>query len=138
MKSLYLGVLLTAAAAIAVAQLSPEEHAAHHPDATASTQDHSSSMKALMDKIRNTTDPAERKRLLDEHRRAMHAQLDSMKRMKCGMEGSKDAGSQGGMMASGGMMKCHEMTQARMDMMIEMMGQMMEHDDAARTPEKKR
>ena len=138
MKSLYLGVLLAAATAIAVAQVSPEEHAAHHPDATASAQDHSSSMKALMDKIRNTTDPAERKRLLGEHRRAMLAQLESMKRMKCGMEGGKDSGTQGGMMAGGGMMKCHEMTQARMDMMIDMMGQMMEHDDALSAMEKKR
>ena len=107
MRTLYLGVLLAAAATIAVAQVSPEEHAAHHPDAASSAHD-----------------------------------LESMKHMKCGMEANKDANKdtagQGGMMAGGGMMKCHEMTQARMDMMIEMMDQMMEHEDAERAPQKKR
>jgi hypothetical protein len=28
------------------------------------------------------------------------------------------------------MMKCHQMMQARVDMMIELMGQMMRHEDA--------
>jgi hypothetical protein len=146
MRSLYFGVLLAAATAIAIGQVSPEDHAAHHPDAAAATQDHRSAMKALMEKLRNTSDPAERQRLLDEHRRAMRGQLDSMRHMKCSMEagkdGSKDAGKDpaghGGMMAGGGMMKCHEMTVARMDMMIEMMDQMMAHEDAERAPQKKR
>jgi hypothetical protein len=143
MRSLYFGVLLTAAAAIAFAQVNPEEHAAHHPDATASSQDHSASMKALMEKLKNTKDPAERKRLLAEHRQLMHEQLDTMRHMNCDMGGQmdaskKDGASQGGMMAGGGMMKCHEMTQARMSMMIDMMGQMMEHEEAASAPEKKR
>ena len=35
---------------------------------------------------------------------------------------------------SGGMMKCHEMMQTRMDMMVGMMDQMMRHEDAQNAP----
>ena len=86
-------------------------------------------MQALMEKIEKTSDPAERQRLLEQHRKAMHAQLDSMKNMgdEMGM----------GMDKSANMMECHEHMMGQMDMMMGMMDQLMRHEDAARGTRKK-
>jgi hypothetical protein len=167
---LFLALVLGAATA-AFGQVSPEEHAAHHPEQAAPSsaattapatdmQQSMKSMQALMDKIEKTKNPAERARLLAQHREAMRQQLSSMKSMDCGMgmtsdakagagskmmggmsgdKGAPEKGSQGnigqgmigeGGMMNGGMMKCHEMMQARMAMMVGMMEQMMRHEDA--------
>ena len=44
-------------------------------------------MQALMERIRNTSDPAERQRLMDEHMRAMHDGMAMMGRMMDGQGG---------------------------------------------------
>ena len=120
----------------AAAQVTPEEHAAHHPPKVESTQStpadmhqHMKDMQALMEKIEKTKDPAERQRLLDQHRRVMSEQLHSM------MEMDKDKGM--GMGKSGDMMECHEHMRGKMDMMMGMMDQLMRHEDAQRGPHKK-
>ena len=102
-------------------------------------QESMTKMQALMDRLENTKDPAERQRLLAEHRRAMREQLAAMKGMDCGMgmagatgEAMKgQAGSMAGnSMMGGDMMKCHEMMQAQMKMMVGMMEQLMRHEEA--------
>lgn len=62
-------------------------------------------MRELMDRIHGTSDAAERRRLMDEHMRAMSE----------------------GMAMMGSMMGGAALLQQRMDMMQGMMGQMMEH-----------
>jgi len=155
---LLLATLLAAASPLTFAQVTPEEHAAHHPaeqaapaekspqpaaaapKSAAGMRENMTKMQALMDKLENTKDPAERQKLLAEHRQAMREQLAAMKGMNCGMgmagapgESMKgQAGNMaGGNMMSGDMMKCHEMMQARMNMMVGMMAQMMRHEEAA-------
>jgi hypothetical protein len=155
MKAFYLAAVAVGAMSVAMAQVSPEEHAAHHPDQTAAAakdapatkmpsaektapsavgadmQTRMKSMQGLMDKLGQTKDPAERKRLLAEHRQKMHEQLGAMMHMGCAM-GNEKSGEPptGGGMMGGGMMKCHELMQTRMDMMIGMMDQMMRHEEA--------
>jgi hypothetical protein len=132
-------VLMTCAFVIsAAAQVTPEEHAAHHPPQAANApgtpddmHQHMKDMQALMQKIEKTSDPAERQRLLDQHRKAMHDQLDSMVQVRDGM------GTGMGMDKSGNMMECHGRMQAQMDMMTGMMDQLMRHEDAARGMRKK-
>src|SRR6185436_3029122 len=78
----------------ALAQSSPEEHSAHHPPSTNAAQTTASpsmdmhqnmkAMQLLMDKIENTSNPAERKRLLEQHGKAMREQLQSMQHMDDG------------------------------------------------------
>ena len=136
MKRFTIALVTCAFVVSAAAQVTPEEHAAHHPPQAASTPDmpddmhqHMKDMQALMEKIEKTSDPAERQRLLDQHRKAMHDQLDSMMQM------GDDNGM--GMRKSGNMMECHEHMQARMGMMMGMMDQLMRHEDAARGARKK-
>jgi hypothetical protein len=114
-----------------------------------SMQDGMKKMKELMEKLQATTDPEEKAKLLKQHMQAMREQMEKMRGMGGGMrmgmmdggmgQGSKKAGGGMGMKMCGGkkgmksgdmMMKCHRMMQARMDMMQEMMGQMLEHEDA--------
>ena len=141
---------LVGATSVASAQTA-EEHAAHHPDqqkapatdstrgAQASTsvaakaQQNMQKMQALMVKIRDTKDVAERQRLLNEHQKAMRAQMDMMHEMgdtESGMmsrhadNGATDKG-----MVSGNMAMCSDM-QTRMNMMQMMMEQMIAHAEA--------
>ena len=181
MKAFYLVAVVVGAMSVALAQVSPEEHAAHHPDQAATGQAATAtkkvaptsatpsaktapadatvtemqarmkSMQELMGKLSQTKDPAERARLLAQHRQAMHEQLASMQHMGCpmmgesagtmsgaahpamtnkGMPGNEGGGMIGQGMMSGGMMKCHEMMQTRMDMMVGMMDQIMRHEEA--------
>lgn len=97
-------------------------------------QEHMNTMQEQMDMIHQTTDPAERQRLLEEHWKTMDAQMRDMRMM---------AGMRGGMMGdmhgrndrhhNGGkqMMDPEQRdryTQDRIDMMQMMMEQMMQHD----------
>jgi len=155
MKAFYLTAIVLGTVSIATTQVSPEDHAAHHPDQAAAAksapdpaisdmQARMKSMQELMDKLGQTKDPAERARLLAQHRKAMHEQLASMQHMDCAMMGSsagKPAGSGGAMgqgmhndMMNAAMMRCHEMMQARMDMMVGMMDQMMRYQEAQAAP----
>lgn len=155
---------LLAGSASAMAQTTPEEHAAQHPaqqsapagklapsssdeqKAIKEMQSGAAAMQALMDQIENTKDPAERKKLLEQHHRMMLKQTQAMEHMSCGMEmsggmsgadpgpmpgpagpmgrSSGQTGRQGGMMGMGAM-QCHQLMQARMNMMARIMEQMM-------------
>jgi hypothetical protein len=152
MKTTCALLILTGASISALAQVNPEEHADHHPDQSAATQvapeasktqpDNSpaadmhrrmQAMQELMSKLEKTTDPAERRRLLEQHREAMHQQMSAMKQMGgMGMMNHGPAGQRpmgGQMMMSGEMMKCHESMQEHMTMMLGMMDQMMRHEE---------
>lgn len=123
MKTFYLAAVAASVMSVAVAQVSPEEHAAHHPDQAATTaktdtpskkstpstkapsgdqaaveadmQTRMKSMQELMDKFAQAKDPAERARLLAQHQQMMHEQLGAMMHMGCakGEGGGKMAGS---------------------------------------------
>ncbi|HET9473538.1 MAG TPA: hypothetical protein VFO82_06570, partial [Steroidobacteraceae bacterium] len=145
MKRFTIVLLTCGVVAVAVAQVTPEEHAAHHPPAVATAEStpadmhqHMKDMQTLMEKIEKTKDPAERRRLLDQHRKAMREQLHSMmqndKGMKMGMGMGTGMGM--GMGKSGSMMECHEHMRGQMDMMMGMMDQLMRHEDAQRSPRK--
>jgi hypothetical protein len=125
-------------ATVAIAQGSPEDHAAHsspgahaaQAEANPATDMHRKmmDMQLLMDEIEKTSDPAKRKRLLEQHGKAMRAQLQSMQHMGEAM--GKGTAMQGNMM------ECHEMMQSRMAMMTEMMDQMLRHQEAEHAPRK--
>jgi len=110
----------------------------------AQMHDHMKKMQDLMARMQKTTDPAERKTLMDEHTKAMQEGMQTMR----GMGGGMMQGMKMGEMMEGGMMgkapkdgarkpgmgrgapMSPEMMERRMDMMQMMMGQMMEHQKA--------
>jgi len=132
-------MLLIGGTSIALAQTA-EDHSVHHPDQKANipaaeqpadksslmqAKQNMEHMQALMAKLHETKDPAERKRLLAEHQAAMHKQMDMMHSMM-----GKGMMSKGGGKEAGGMNMMMDM-QSRMDMMQMMMEQMMmQHDEA--------
>ncbi len=77
-------------------------------------------MQAQMDKLRQTTDPKEREKLLAEHMKSMHEGMQMMRGAGGGM-----MGMMGGGQAAGG--QGMQMMEGRMDMMQMMMEQMMQH-----------
>ena len=97
-------------------------------------QEKMKAMQGQMDRIRATTDPKERQKLMQEHMQGMQENMKSMRgmggpMMKSGgdhagmkMDGKKDG------MKGGDMMKHHAMMEQRMDMMQMMMEQMMQRD----------
>src|SRR3972149_111117 len=91
--------------------------------------------QALMAKLRETKDPAERRKLMQQHTQAMRDTMGMMREMKMGMMGCEQGmGMMGGehkMGAMGGdhmmgMMSMHQMMEERMEMMQMMMEQMFE------------
>jgi len=81
-------------------------------------------MRDLMARIHATTDPAERRQLMDEHMRTMH---ESMQMMGRGMGQQPPACAEGDTRCEMQRMQgAQQMMQQRMDMMQGMMGQMME------------
>ncbi len=91
--------------------------------------------QALMGKLRDTKDPAELKKLMQQHTQAMRDTMDMMRGMKMGMMGGgQEMGmgmmSQGkGQAQTGGMMNMHQMMEERMEMMQMMMEQMFERQE---------
>ena len=100
--------------------------------------------QALMAKLRESKDPVERKRLMQEHMQAMRDTMGMMRGMRMGMMGGGQGmgmmgGGQGmGMMGggqgkgsakTGGMMPMHQMMEDRMEMMQMMMEQMFERQE---------
>ena len=90
-------------------------------------------MQAQMEKIRATTDPKERRKLMEAHMQAMHECMATMREQdKAAMP---MGGDQAAAMAMGGdkakagsdMMKHRHMMESRMDMMEMMMDQMLQH-----------
>ena len=92
-------------------------------------------MQAQMDRIRNTTDPEERQKLMQEHMQTMQENMKAMRGMggPMMMDAPKDRGMMGGKkgrMKDRDMMKRHAMMEKRIDMMQMMMEQMMQRDQA--------
>ena len=98
-------------------------------------QDNMKSMQDMMAKIHASKDPAERQKLMQEHSKAMHAQMEMMGGMggMAGMGGMGGGQMKGGGMMGGDMMKEHQAMQGRMAMMEMMMGQMLQHQEAAQS-----
>jgi len=101
-------------------------------------QDHMAKMPELMAKLQKATDPAERQKLLDEHRQAMREGMAMMRGMGGGMmrgmmsggragRAPKDSAGKGAAPRPGSMAH-HDMMEMRMDMMQMMMEHMMQHD----------
>ena len=92
--------------------------------------------QALMAKLRESKDPVERKRLMQEHMQAMRDTMGMMRGGQgMGMMGSGQGmgmtgGGQGkGPAKTGGMMPMHQMMEDRMEMMQMMMEQMFERQE---------
>ena len=131
-----------------------DEHAGHHPDATAAAsamarpamQDRMKAMREMHDKMMNAKTPAERQALMADHMKSMQDGMEMMKGMG-GMGSMGAMGSMGGAMAGamggavggavGGaigdgkgmpaeMSKRHQMMEGRMEMMQMMMEMMMQ------------
>lgn len=89
--------------------------------------------QALMAKLREAKDPAERKKLMQQHTQAMRDTMGMMAEMKIGMmNGSQGMGM--GMMSkgkakTGDMMNNHQMMGERMEMMQMMMEQIIERQE---------
>ncbi len=92
-------------------------------------------MQALMEEIQKTDDVAKRKRLLEQHQKMMHEELQAMQHMKCPMMGA-DGNAQTGKAPPGKMggdrAQCHQMMEERMDMTTVILEQMLEHEEAER------
>ena len=134
--------------AACIALLAPLAYAddAHHPDEskkpaaakpapkaaakpavamdTSKMQEQMQRVQEQMTKIRSSSDPKERQRLMGEHMKSMGEGMGMMR----GMMG----GATGGGTGSGRM----DMMERRMDMMQMMMQQMMEHEQARQAPAK--
>ena len=110
----------------------------------AKAQERMKQAQALMARLRESKDPAERKRLMQEHMQAMRDTMGMMRGMRMGMMGGGQGmgmmgGGQGmGMMGggqgkgpakTGGMMPMHQMMEDRMEMMQMMMEQMFERQE---------
>jgi len=139
-RSLTLALILAAGPSAGIAQVTPDQtRASENPSApaaksAANLQANMQKMHSLMSRLGQTTDPAERRRLLAEHRELMRRQIGAMKQMHC------DAGMMGGGMgmmsgpskdgkAASGTSPC-EMMDMRMEMMTGMMEQMLLHQEA--------
>lgn len=118
-------------------------------DQLAQAQERMKQAQALMAKLREAKDPAERKMLMHEHTQALRDTMGMMRdmQMMCMMGAAKGQGMMGsgqemgcgqgmGMMGqgkgkgqSGGMMPMHRMMEDRMGMMQMMMEQMFERQE---------
>lgn len=148
-----------------------EDHAAHHPGAATDKavsaqgdqpaemkmqkmQERMKRMQEQMQKIRATTNPQERQKLMREHMQSMQEGMKMMGSMRGEMMGGdmmakagtdqgesmmEDGGKgTGGMGMMGGMMKKHMMMQGRMDMLEMMMQQMIDHEKVEQEIERSR
>ena len=98
----------------------------------AKAQERMKQAQALMVKLRETKDPAERQRLMREHTQAMRDTMGMMRGMKMGMDGCQGMGMMGGgqgMGMMGMMMDMHQMMEAHMGMMHMMMEQMVDRQE---------
>jgi len=147
------------ATSVAWGQAIPEDHAAHHPAEppaaaaaakpapAAQSSDFGkrvAMMQDLIDRAGKTHDPIQRKRLLQQHSDAMRAQLADLGKMDCrimmnmeakgdmtGKGESSNVAAKSGMMGQVDMMQCHDMMKSRMDMLVQLMDQIIQRQDAA-------
>ena len=121
----------------------PEPSSPATPATKADTDKQSANIRANMDRMRQqmdtiatTTDPKERKKLMETHMQTMQENMKMMRdmgspKMKDGGErGAMAMGNKKGSMPNSDMQKRHDMMDTRMDMMQEMMEQMMQRDKA--------
>lgn len=94
----------------------------------AKAQERMKQAQALMSKLRETKDPAERQKLMREHTQAMRDTMGMMHGMKMGMDGCQGMGMMGGGKGMG-MMPMHRMMEERMEMMRMMMEQMVDRQE---------
>lgn len=87
-------------------------------------------MQAQMDRIHKTADPAERRKLMQEHMQSMRDGMDMMR----GMGGPMMGGKGDGMAMMGDPKQRQDMMERRMDMMQMMMEQMMQHQQHMSPP----
>ena len=105
----------------------------------AKAQERMKQAQALMGKLREAKDPAERKKLMREHTQAMHDTMGMMRGMKMGMmdgcqgmgmmSGGQGMGMAGGGQGMGMMMGMHQMMEEHMGMMQMMMEQMLDRQE---------
>ena len=138
MKNRYWLLALTSVAFACAAQ-QPNEGAQPSPEA-GQMQTRMQEMHALMERIQNTTDPAERQRLMAEHMQAMRAGMTTMGRMMGGGTAGAQGSGPGSAQCAENDMQCRmaqmrgeqRMMGERMAMMQQMMQQMMDHMTAQR------
>jgi len=148
-RSILFAVLTVAGLAAPAAAAQDTKPAAAKPAMSMDMDKHMSqmqekmkTMQGQMDKIRKTTDPKERQKLMQEHMQAMQENMKTMRGMGGPM--MTGGGEHGGMMMGGkkdgmmegDMMKRHGMMEKRMDMMQMMMEQMMQRDQMQQMPAK--
>lgn len=111
-----------------------DEHAAHHPEASASApraamEPRMKAMQEMHQKMMNAKTPEERNALMAEHMKAMQGGMSMMKGMG-GMAGKGSMEGMGAMADAKGMpadmAKHHKMMEERMTMMQMMMEMMMD------------
>ena len=129
---------LTAPVASAQGQAAPAQPAMGMDAQMSQMHANMAVMQAQMEKIHATTNPKERRKLMQAHMQTMQESMAMMESMSKpmimdggqpgGMAMGGDKGKQGdkGMMG-GDMMKHHQMMQERMGMMTTMMQQMLDH-----------
>ena len=119
-----------------------EDHAAHHPEASASAPTAAidapmKAMREMRDKMMNAKTPEERQALMADHMKAMQGGMQTMKSTG-GMSGMGSMGSMGGKASAKSMppdMAQHRQTmEQRMDMMQMMMEMMMQRAPDAAAP----
>lgn len=136
MKTLLISAILALAPVSAHANPAPTADQEQSDQMLVQMKERLKQMQALVQQLEKTSDPAERRKLLTEHMRAMHKGMDSMRGMGGGM--------MMGMMASDADHRGHahvgspspDIMQRRMDMMQMMMEQMMQHMQACQPAEK--
>jgi hypothetical protein len=133
--------LLAAALAVqplaAGAQVTTEKPGPMQMDSKLQQQmlDHMKEMQSQMDKIRQSTDPNERQKLVAEHMSSMQEGMQMMRGMGGGMMGMMHGGAGAGMTGPrGGGAQNPQMMERRMDMMQMMMEQMMQHQQMMQAP----
>jgi len=102
----------------------------------AQMQERMKTMQAQMERLHKTTDPAERRKLIQEHMQSMRDGMTMMRGMGGPMMGMMGGGKGRGMMG-GDPKQREEMMERRMDMMHMMMEQMMQHQQVSQPPSAK-
>ncbi|MBI3222181.1 MAG: hypothetical protein HY016_13035 [Nitrosomonadales bacterium] len=117
-------------------EVAPEHHMGEAQESMRNLQD-------LMGKIRQTKNPKERQKLMQEHMQTMQEGMKHMRALGGSMMGMESSGGkqggmmmgmggggkQGGGMMTGDMMKTHNMMEMRMEMMESMMEQMIQREE---------
>ena len=151
------GLAFALSAPYAFGQDEDEDHSAHHPPAVAAPdanapaaqdrggakasplQDNMKKIEALMQQVREASDPAQKRELLGQHLAALREQMRLIRAQRSDMkmsmkeDGKKD--TMGGMMKEGGMMRggmmmMHKKVEQRLEMLERLLEQIIEREAA--------